>query len=654
MLKYIAFFLLIAQACLAQELVYTVALHSTQTHTVQVIVELKKMGAKTVSYQMPIWAPGAYSVTHYGHYVTDFKAFDAKGKELAVTQANGDRWEISEAKNIAKISYLIGDSHKDSTSLYFALAHIDTNFFFANGTCLFGYVNDKKNIPAKVIYSFPDTWHIATALDPVSLDTASSLKSRPDWDEVPYFMATYKAKNYDELVDAPVMADTGLQIRSFNDGSASYDIVLASQKKFEMDSLEEYIHKIVHAETDFFHDTPFKHYTFLVYAPTYFNSPALGQGALEHANSSDYLLVNLPWKTFKTFGPEIFSHEFFHLWNVKRIHSSLLGPFDYTKRVMTTSLWLSEGITDYYAHTLLTRYGIMPYRTFEQMVKNLSALMNQAEAARSETLEQLSIDESDFALDKATIFYSKGTLVGLLLDIEIRSRTNNKKSLDDVMLALNDDAKKGITFKDSELIGKMEKITGLDLQNFYHKYIAGTDDLPLDEYLAKMGVGDTVNSNFSKMEAESTSNPDGSISIAGTFLHDLLPTSDKETLKDRAQWTFYRIQSEGTMIGDTIEVGDTLKTVNGEPFTVDKLGEIGKNFKRPVSYELEVVSPSLNKTGSESNAISPSAPLTVRRKHIKLVYDVQDTPKHTPKYAPLPNATPLQVAIRHGIVGMDY
>ncbi len=641
MLKKIFFLFLFATGSLsAQHQTYTVDLNSTQTHKVGVSVEVEKCGAKIVTYQMPIWAPGAYSVTHYGHYVSDFKAFDSKGKSLKINQVNGDRWEIADAKNIQRITYSVNDSHKDSTSLFFALCNIDTNFFFANGTCLFGYVNDKKDIPSLVEYHFPHGWKLGTALE-----------SRPDekfYDAAhPDFLLTsFAAKNYDELADAPVMAGTGFQTRTFKDGKAWYDIVLASDKPFPMDSLEENTHKIVHAETEFFHDTPFDHYTFLIYAPTYSKLFSSGEGALEHSNSSAYLLVNLPWNTFKQFGPAIISHEFFHLWNVKRIHSSLLGPFDYTKRVMTTSLWLSEGITDYYAHTILTRWNILPYRSFESMVGDLTNSVKSSKAANTKTLEELSIAESDFDLMNALVFYSKGTLVGLMLDIEIRSRTDNKKSLDDVMLALNAEAKKGKTFKDKELIGKVEKITGLDLQNFYKKYIAGTDALPIDEYLRKMGMGDTL--SIKKGTAEK-------YSVAHNFLGDVLPTQHKESPSNKTKFVFYRAPSAGKMENPRteesgsefvgIQQSDTLISVNGESFTIDKFHEIGKSFSPPVTYDLEVK----NSFGKKHVTIS------YFDKKDKATVTSEDHISHlTYKYVRLPDATPLEVAIRHGIVGKDY
>jgi len=633
------FILLLSGASFAQQLSYSVDLNSTATHKVNVEINLVKMGAEKVTYQMPLWAPGAYSVTHYGHYVSNFKAYDTKGKELNVTQPNGDRWEISGAKNIAKITYTVADSHKDSTSLYFALAHIDTNIFFANGTCLFGYVNDKKDIPATVNYDRPNGgrsgndpyWQLATALDPKGWPMEDPERrgrtiytTKENIFESHLFDATiFIAKNYNELADAPVMAGSGFQTRTFKDGKAWYDIVLASDKPFPMDSLQECLHKIVHAETDFFHDTPFSHYTFLINAPSTDHMISTGFGALEHANSSAYLLVNINWNIFNEFGPAIFSHEFFHLWNVKRIHSSLLGPFDYTKQVKTTSLWLSEGITDYYAHTLLTRYTIASYKSFETMLTELTKAVENSKAANSKTLEELSIAESDFDLNNALVFYSKGTLVGLMLDIEIRSRTNNKKSLDDVMLALNAEAKKGKTFKDDELIGKIEKIVELDLQPFYKKYIAGTDALPIDEYLKKMGIG----KRFSLHEESSDGNTDLKISNSGKLY-------------------VANIEHGSAMYKAGLRLGDTLLCVYVDSCII---GSLPVELLNTNPTKLKLLVDHSSSTSSIPPELRNSLPWT----ELTVALNKPLTFRFEKDYIPYPS-TPLEVQIRHAIVGKDY
>jgi predicted metalloprotease with PDZ domain len=384
------------------------------------------------------------------------------------------------------------DSHSDSTSLYFAMANMDTSLFFANATALFGYYDNDKKVPSTVHYDKPAGWKFVCALPPSKngyvQDTNSTFQN-----------TDFYAKDYDELADAPIMAapadgPPSMVTRSFKVGPAVYDLAIASDVQIapqKMDSVVEYLRKIVAAETDFFHDTPYDHYTFVVYSPSLRRTPSFAQGALEHMNSSDYMFSNYAWPMMRNQFIPIYSHEFFHLWNVKRIHSSLLGPFDYTQRVKTTSLWLSEGVTEYYAHTLLTRYGILPPSSFYKTIgqwQSIMKMMPDTAAAHKKSLEALSIDESDFHLDEAELFYIKGPLVALALDLEIRSQTNDKYSLDSVMLALNALAKKKKFFKDEDLIKVVNKTAHADVTDFYTRYIKGTESLPLDHYLTMMGV----------------------------------------------------------------------------------------------------------------------------------------------------------------------
>ena len=316
-----------------------------------------------------------------------------------------------------------------------------------------------------------------------------------------------------------------LSLAHFSEGSAHYNVALAtngSWSKVEMDSLVFYLGQIVHAETDFFHNTPFENYTFEIVAPTLMHMPSFAQGALEHSNSSDYLLMDMSWPLFKRSFLPIFSHEFFHLWNVKRIHSNLLGPFDYTRRVMTTSLWMAEGITEYYAHTLLARYGIIPpERLYEDIAEWRKEMAMSPEDAKKKSLEQLSIDESTFNMDEATLFYSRGPLVAMMLDIEIRSRTNNQKSLDDVMRALLTDAERGKTYNENDLIGLVEKYSGVDLTDFYNRYIHGPIRCPL------IGISRSWESIRANTQSPSLLGmPTGSLSLTRSTPPAILPAPE--------------------------------------------------------------------------------------------------------------------------------
>ncbi|HET6513303.1 MAG TPA: hypothetical protein VFH43_14005, partial [Candidatus Kapabacteria bacterium] len=283
----------------AQSLHYEVDLTDTRSKRVKVTLTTQKLASKKTTFQMPAWAPGAYSVTNYGRYVKDLAAFDQKGKPLTVTRVNENRWEIDDAAKLGKIEYYVADSRRDSTSLWFAMAHIDSNLFFANGTTLFGYVNDQKDVHATVTYQRPAHWEMGNALDMISGKRDCS-----------FTQSAFKASSYDELVDAPVLAAPELQTKCFTQDGALYEIVLASNRAFPMDSLEEYTKKIVKVQTEFFKETPFKHYTVLYYAPTFMHLPTMGQGALEHMNSSAYLMMHQPWQQFKDGGLRIISHEF--------------------------------------------------------------------------------------------------------------------------------------------------------------------------------------------------------------------------------------------------------------------------------------------------------------------------------------------------------
>jgi predicted metalloprotease with PDZ domain len=592
MYRYLLAFLLLSSPLLAQDILYRVDLGDTRAKKVKVTIELKKSGAETVTYQMPLWAPGAYAQTGYGRFVENFKAYGYSGDEKPVVRVNDNRWQIKHGKDIARIEYEVRTSHKDSTSLYFALAHIDSNMVFASGTSLFGYINDKKNTPSKVVYTVPAGWTLHCALE----------SPKPN---------EFKAPDYDVLVDAPIMAGPKFNIRNFEYKGTKYEIVLASDKVFPMDSLEELTKKIVRAQVDFWGDQPFKNYSFLIFAPTFLKSPSLANGALEHANSSAYLLLNMPWKNIKENYAHIISHELFHAWNVKLIHSDKLGPFDYTQPVRTTSIWLSEGITDYYAHLLLSRYGILTEDDFENTVIGWQYQTNMSKDAKTSSLEQLSLEQSDFDLKKATSFYSKGPLVGFMLDLEIRNQTTNKYSLDNAMFELYKRAKKGNHFKDEELIGIIERSTKTNLKDFYRKYIAGVDSLPLGMYAAYMGtelMKRTVKQHGIHTGVKMSPTADSSAYLIKEYINDDL-------------------KNVGAMIGDTI------LTLNDTTFTWKYFKQYSNNTNAPQKVNITLGTPRGRRTISAtltkfSNETTTTDPVAI-----------------------FENQTPLQAAIQKGIYG---
>ncbi len=602
----------------AQTVTYKVFLDQLESKEVKVIVELNGFEpADVASYQMPAWAPGAYTITNYGRFLKNFKALDRKKNELPTTRFDENRWEVKNAQQLKFFSYTVTNSYSDSTSLYFALCHIDTNYFFANGTALFGYVNDRKDIQDTIVYftdieqkfSHSDISEGYQVFCPLNVLTREPEFVKPNAFALISLMS-YIAKDYDELADAPVLAGTKINVREFQQDGAKYVIALASNEAFPMDSLANATKAIVKSQTDFFGDTPFKSYFFLINAPTYLHLPSQGMGALEHANSSAYLMLNIPWEGFKQFGLPVISHEFFHLWNVKRIHSNKLGPFDYTKAVKTTSLWLSEGVTDYYAQTLLTRSGILPTTFFETKISQWLEATKNSKFSTSETLEQLSIDESNFSMEKALTFYTKAPLVALMLDLEIRTQTRNNKSLDDVMHSLYAKSKANKHFTDEELLSDLEQMSGASLQDFYKRYIAGYDTLPLSSYLTKMGLAKDVVAR---------------VGVGVNFHYRL--SSDKDYAIVDSLFPNSELAASGVVIGDTII------SLNQRAANREIVAQFSRNNDAPQVVKLVI--------GSKKKRFNTNIVLTK-----PLYYNNEKK-----SIAPTGNPSALQTAIRKAIYG---
>jgi predicted metalloprotease with PDZ domain len=274
---------------------------------------------------------------------------------------------------------------------------------------------------------------------------------------------------------------------------------------------------------------------------------------------------------------------------------------------------MAEGITEYYAHTLLARYGIIgPDRFYEDIAGWRKEMAFAPDSAKNKSLEQLSIDESDFNLDEATLFYTRGPLVALMLDIEIRRQTNNKKSLDDVMRALNNDAKHGKTFREKDLIHTVEKYAGIDLTAFYDHYIHGTDSLPVDTYLTMIGMG--------------KKNPD-----SASVSHTMVQYGSIDT-----DIVIQSIDSSYPYAKAGVHDGDILKAINGTKIGPDNLMAQIQNSLPEDSGGIVILS-------IIRDGVTKDIPVTFPRS-LNMNKSLTSKPVD-------PDAPPLAVEIRKGIVG---
>jgi predicted metalloprotease with PDZ domain len=322
----------------------------------------------------------------------------------------------------------------------------------------------------------PDGWRVA-----VELDSAGAAEAHRS--------AAYLAPNYDALVDAP--AEIG-QFDEFRTEAGGRPIrIVVHGDSGDRSRLADSLRRIVDYDVSLMGGAPFREYLFLFHVGNNF-----GGGGMEHMNCTA-ISADVPAQL-----PSYSAHEFFHAWNVKRIRPQTLEPVDYTGEMWTRSLWFAEGVTNTYEAYALERTGLWSTQQFYGNLAEQIGELQSRPAHRWQSVEQSSLDAwyEKYSLynspEESVSYYNKGQIVGVLLDILIRDRTDNRASLDDVMRALNEEyAKAGRFYDDSEgLRATMEEVirkkvpaADADLNDFFERYISGTEELPYTDFLGRAG-----------------------------------------------------------------------------------------------------------------------------------------------------------------------
>lgn len=455
---------------------YTVSVPDPSQPFYRVSAEFGAPG-DTLLVSLPAWTPGHYKIEDYARYVRAFDARDAAGRALRWDKMDKDTWRIlaGGAPTVRATLELWADTVSLSHSL------LKSDFGFFNGTNLFLFREGEYDAPAEVRFALPEGWRIVTPLR----------ESAPG-------SGVYRAADYHELVDSPTFLGQFATDSVAVDGAWIVTAVYpfsAFQGRARRDFLNA-VQKIAPAANRVFGGPPgppgppYERYTLLLYLET---EPIAFGGGLEHANAQ---LDILPLPAFADSAGELgpfvlplIAHEYVHLWNVKRIRPAELWPYDYRAEQFTPLLWVSEGITDYYAKLALVRSGLWDADHFWEAVR---ADLEEVEDA--ETIEAVEDASLNTWIDPISLsnsyYYSKGSLLGLLLDIRVRDATGNRASLDDVMRRLYDEFyRRGTGFHTTDLIAILSSHLGADeTRAFYDAYIDGRAPLPYAETFALAGV----------------------------------------------------------------------------------------------------------------------------------------------------------------------
>jgi predicted metalloprotease with PDZ domain len=296
---------------------------------------------------------------------------------------------------------------------------------------------------------------------------------------------SFAAASYDALVDAPIEAGKFEEFE-FDSGGGRFRVVLDASDSYRS-RLQNALERITAYELRLMGDAPFRHFTFFVHIGS---DPITGQGGMEHMNSTAIAGPSVDAAA------SLAAHEFFHVWNVKRIRPQSLEPVDYTKEQYTRGLWFAEGCTDAYTSYALERTGLWSKKQFYDDLAEQIERVETRPARAWQSAEESSLDawfekyDGYDVPERSISYYDKGQVLGLLIDLEIRDATDNRKSLDDVFRLMNDQFAKQGKFYDenTDIRAAVEQVSGKSFQEFFRRYISGVDEPPYNQILSIAGL----------------------------------------------------------------------------------------------------------------------------------------------------------------------
>src|SRR5213594_2585743 len=458
--------LVVATSISAQTVRYQLSPGAAEFH---VSADFPTSGRDTLFVSLPAWSPGNYEIQNYARYVHGFGAKNAAGQTLHWDRADKDTWRVA----TSRADHVLVDFDYSSDTIDLSIARTAQDFAQFLGTNLFMFEEGQYARPAEVRFRLPAGWQVTTALKgPAS--------------------GVYRAADYHELADAmtfvgrysldSLQAD-GKWIRIAVWPAADYTPAVAA-------NIRKGVSKMAPVQNKIMGGVPYDTYTIffnVIHEPVGFG------GGLEHS-ASQYDIMPAgafadPAGTLGDFMYPLISHEFFHLWNVKRIRPAEMWPYDYHAEQYTPLLWWSEGVTDYYGDLTNLRAGLW---TPEQVLDNATSNIQQVDDAP----EPWSVEDGSEAtwihevyVNSSPLYYPKGSLLGFLLDISIRDATDNAHNLDEVMRALYTRYyRQNKGFLTADLLSEMRAAGMPEVDTFYRRYIDGRDSLPYETVFAKAGL----------------------------------------------------------------------------------------------------------------------------------------------------------------------
>jgi len=470
----------LAHAQKSKDVKVSIDLKDVKDDKVLVTVIPQPITTATTTYFIPKTVPGTYSVDNYGTFIEGFKAYDKKGKELTVTKADDNSWNIADAKKLAKVTYLVNDSYdNESTKEDPIFSPSGTNIlantnFVLNTHGFVGYFAGGTEIPYEVTITHPATLWGATSM----VDTNAA-------EDVDVFSAT----RYADLVDHPIMYSKPDYTTFTVDGMEILISVYSPTGAVTAKQITPAMEKMMRAQKKFLGPiNSTKKYAVQIYLSTTAKDDAQGFGALEHTTSTTVVLPEqMPLEQLEETLKDVVSHEFFHIVTPLSVHAKEIQFFDFNAPKMSEHLWMYEGVTEYFANLFQVNQGLIDENAFFTRMAGKIAGAKNYDDTMPFTKMSKNVLEEPYKAAYANV-YQKGALIAMCIDIQMRESSNGQKGVLSLMQALSKEYGNNKPFNDEELFAKITALTYPAVGEFLKTYVAGATPIPYETYFAKMGV----------------------------------------------------------------------------------------------------------------------------------------------------------------------
>ncbi len=548
----------------------TINLTQVENDKVPVTINPGRFTTQTVTYRLPKVVQGTYSVSNFGSYIDNFKAYDYKGNEMPVSKVDENSWTIANAEQLDKVSYLVNDTFDieeqggigQEQPFSPAGTNIESTNYVLNLHGFIGYFDSLKNNQYRLDVLAPDTFVNTSALQSTATKTENGITTN-----------SYYAPRYFDITDNPMFYGN-LDVEEFQVGDIKIVLsVYSPNKTHTAKSLKETIFKMMKAQKAFLGDvnaTP--RYDIYLYLSEGGPDSPKGFGALEHHTSTVVVMPeSLSKEELAESMIDVVSHEFFHIVTPLSVHSEDVHYFDYNNPTFSKHLWMYEGVTEYFAMLFQVHEGLVEASDFYNTVTGKIEASKAMNDAMSFTIMSENVLKEPYK-DQYLNVYQKGALIGMCIDILMREASNGQRGILSLMKALSNKYGKDKPFQDDKLIEEIVAMTYPSLGEFFTNHVIGDTPIDYNVFLNKVGL------ELGEGQVETSYVTNGS---------NIIFTGNPQ----KGEILFTNLVENNSFWHDNgVQPNDVLKAIDGTPLTMFNANQVLQDvFRWKPGRDVEVV-----------------------------------------------------------------